>query len=206
MARSMSPKRRVFAEEYVVDLNGTAAAKRAGYSQASATGQAAEMLATPEVKGYVAELLAERSRRTEISQDDVLLELAAIAFARIDEVAPWDESGPHLVSSADLPDHVKAAVASVKVKRRREVMREGKEVTGAWEVEEFEVRPWDKLAALDKLARHLGMYQDETNDRDQTSGALVERFLSLPPEQLSALLAKPVDLALEMVANPVDQV
>lgn len=71
----LNPKRLRFAQEYLVDLNGTAAARRAGYSEKTANEQAARLLANASVQAEVARLMAERSKRTQIDQDRIVLEL-----------------------------------------------------------------------------------------------------------------------------------
>src|SRR3954466_9694923 len=69
-----------FVAEYLVDLNATQAAIRAGYSPASARTQAADLLTNPNISAAIAEAQAARSRRTEVTADRVVLELARVAF------------------------------------------------------------------------------------------------------------------------------
>ncbi len=72
------PKQKRFAEEYVLDLNGTNAAIRAGYSKRTAEQIAYQLLQKPLVLQYIAKLQAERSKRTNIDADYVLNRLAEI--------------------------------------------------------------------------------------------------------------------------------
>lgn len=76
----LTAKQQRFVEEYLIDLNATQAAIRAGYSPKTANEQGARLLANASVQEAIAKAMAERSRRTGISQDRVIQELARIAF------------------------------------------------------------------------------------------------------------------------------
>jgi len=67
----LTPKQKVFCEEYIIDLNGTQAAIRAGYSANSAKEIAYEHLTKPHIQDLVQELQAERSERTQVTSDYV---------------------------------------------------------------------------------------------------------------------------------------
>lgn len=143
----MKDKDILFAEEYLIDLNATAAALRAGFAPATAR-NASEWLkegGDREKKGLrqlVEKRMAERSRRTGVSADRVLMEIAKIAFTNPADVIDPDTGG---IREDAHPDAL-AAVAAVKV-------RDGR-------VEEREVRMADKTRALELLGRHLGMFKD----------------------------------------------
>ena len=79
----MTKKQKRFVEEYLIDLNATQAAIRAGYSPATAKEIGCENLTKPNISEAIAKAMAERSRRTGVNQDRVLQELAKIAFAKI---------------------------------------------------------------------------------------------------------------------------
>ena len=78
----MTKKQKRFVEEYLIDLNATQAAIRAGYSPATAKEIGCENLTKPNISEAIAKAMAERSRRTGVNQDRVLQELAKIAFAK----------------------------------------------------------------------------------------------------------------------------
>ena len=82
----MTEKQKRFVEEYLIDLNATQAAIRAGYSPQTAYSIGEENLRKPEIKSRIDKAMAERSRRTGINQDRVLQELARIGFAKITDV------------------------------------------------------------------------------------------------------------------------
>ena len=78
MAAKLTDKQRTFVAEYLVDLNATQAAIRAGYSPKTANEQAARLLANVNIAAAVAEAQAERATRTEINQDYVLNNLVEV--------------------------------------------------------------------------------------------------------------------------------
>ncbi len=89
----LTPKQEHFVKEYLVDLNGLKAAVRAGYSPKSAAVTAARNLKNPTVRAAVQDAMQRRARRTEVSQDRVLQELARIAFAAPDDLQQWRKVG-----------------------------------------------------------------------------------------------------------------
>ena len=78
----LTDKQKKFIDEYLVDLNATQAAIRAGYKEKAAYRTGAENLRKPQIQEEIQKRMEERQKRTEITQDMVLQELAAIAFAR----------------------------------------------------------------------------------------------------------------------------
>jgi phage terminase small subunit len=78
---ALTPKQQAFVDQYLVDLNATNAALRAGYSQKTAYSIGHENLNKPEIAAAVATAMAEREKRTHITQDRVLQELARLAFS-----------------------------------------------------------------------------------------------------------------------------
>ena len=83
----LTEKQKRFVQEYLVDLNATAAAKRAGYSEKSASRIAVELLNKTQVSAEIQKQQAKRQKRVEITQEKVLEELAAIAFANASQPA-----------------------------------------------------------------------------------------------------------------------
>lgn len=77
----MTPKQKQFVQEYLVDLNATQAAIRAGYKGKNVRVAAAKNMARADIQAAIAEGMEERSKRVEITQDEVLLELKQIALA-----------------------------------------------------------------------------------------------------------------------------
>lgn len=89
--QELTDKQARFCEEYLIDLNATQAAIRAGYSEKTAREQAAQNLSKLNIQEKIAELKAERAKRTEMTQDSVIQELAAVARAEIKGVRAVDK-------------------------------------------------------------------------------------------------------------------
>lgn len=161
----MTEKNKRFVEEYLIDLNATQAAIRAGYSPSTAGSIGNEILKKPEISKAIAQAMAERSKRTGVSQDRIVRELAKIAFSNLtDIVDPFDGS---VIQSADRDDL--ACIQSIKVKQSEDFT-------------EREVRLADKMRALELLGKHLGMFRD----RLEVSGLEEEKSkLGLIIEQMT---------------------
>lgn len=147
----MTDKQKTFCEEYLIDLNATQAAIRAGYSVATASEQASRLLGNVNVQREIERLKAERSRRTGITADRVLQELARIGFVNPMDVIDPDDATVHANANAD----DMAAIASVKVK-----VIPGKNGDDGFE---REVRLHDKVKALELMGKHLGMFTDKVD-------------------------------------------
>src|SRR3954452_24234115 len=100
----LNERQRRFVAEYLLDLNATQAAIRAGYAAATANRTGPRLLSNVGVAAGIAEAQAGRSRRTEVTQDRVVLELARIAFSDSRRVMSWGPGGVTLRDSAALTD------------------------------------------------------------------------------------------------------
>lgn len=144
----MTKKQKLFVEEYLIDLNATQAAIRAGYSAKTAQEQASRLLSNVMVQGSIAKAMAERSKRTGINQDRVIQELARIAFVNPQNVIDSEDASVR----EDATEDDLACIQSVKVKTMSG--EKGSSV-------EREVRLNDKMKALELLGKHLGMFKDK---------------------------------------------
>lgn len=144
----MTKKQKRFVEEYLVDLNATQAAIRAGYSPQTARDIGCENLTKLNIQNAIATAMAERSRRTGINQDRVIQEIAKLAFLNPVDVIDMDEAT--IKGEANRDDT--ACIASVKVKV---IPGEDGNIT------EREIKTYDKLKALELLGKHLGMFSDK---------------------------------------------
>ena len=163
----MTKKQKLFVEEYLIDLNATQAAIRAGYSPETAYSIGNENLKKPEVKAAIDKAMAERSRRTGISQDRVLQELAKIGFAKITDVVDPDTA--KILSNAKEEDL--ACIQSIKIKPNE------------WGTER-EVKLYDKKSALVDIGKHLGMFKENVNLNVETSEKLNDILSQLGGEGL----------------------
>lgn len=143
----LTEKQQRFVDEYLIDLNATQAAIRAGYSVKTANEQGSQNLAKLSIQQAIAEQMAERSKRTGINQDRVVLELAKIALVKMTDIV--DSQGR--IKSDASPDDL-ACIESVKYKQ-------SESETGSSVEREVKISP--KLKALELLGKHLGMWNDK---------------------------------------------
>lgn len=141
----MTKKQKRFAEEYLIDLNATQAAIRAGYSPDTAKEIGCENLTKPNIRACVDREMAERSKRTGVNADRVVRELAKIAFVNAADVINAKDA----TLRNDASEDDTAAIQSVKVK------------TFGDDGLEREIKMADKLKALELLGKHLGMFKDK---------------------------------------------
>lgn len=139
----MTAKQQRFCEEYLIDLNATRAAIRAGYSPKSAKTNGPRLLENAGVRARLETMMAHLSRRTGVSAERVVRELARVAFASMPDVVDMRTA----TLRPDATDDDRAAIASVRVK-------DGDMFT------EREVRMCDKVRALELLGKHLGAFTD----------------------------------------------
>ena len=147
MARKLTDKQKKFVEEYLIDLNATQSAIRAGYSPKTANEQGARLLANVSIQEAISKAMAERSRRTGINQDRIVQELARIAFVKITDVVDPDGEINTNASDDDL-----ACIESYKVE-------DSDSVNGS--SSKREVKLASKIKALELLGKHVGMWNDK---------------------------------------------
>lgn len=148
---ALTAKQHRFVQEYLVDLNATQAAIRAGYSAKRADAIGYENLRKPEIAAAVAESMKAREARTHITQDRVLQELARIAFFDIRKL--YREDGT-LKTPTELDDDAAAVLAGIDV---IEMASE----EGAAPMATKKAKVFDKGTALTLAMRHLGMLNDK---------------------------------------------
>lgn len=144
----MTKKQKRFVDEYLIDLNITQAAIRAGYSPKTAYSIGSENLKKPEIRACIEKAMAERSKRTGINQDRIIIELAKIGLLNPKDLVDFDEA----TVKEEAAEEDLAAIASVRVKRFPTKDGEGIE---------REIKMHDKTKALELLGRHFGMFKDK---------------------------------------------
>ena len=143
--KGLTPKQKRFIDEYLVDLNATQAYFRAGYSAKSenvAAATAIKLLRNAKISEELAIRFQERKKRTEVTQDMVIRELQRIAFSDPRDAMKWGKNGAFLKDSRDLTDDEAAAIAEVTETQSG-----------------LKIKRYDKLRALELLAKHLGMLE-----------------------------------------------
>lgn len=149
--QKLTEKQKRFVQEYLVDLNATAAAQRAGYKDPNIGRQ---LITKNNVSAAIQEAMDRRQSRVEITQDRVLRELAAIAFAKGTDYASIISGMVMVTDTGELTEEQKAAIVTIKQTK-----------------EGVEVKLADKLKALELLAKHLGLteFQEKPEDRDSVT-------------------------------------
>ena len=155
--RRLSRKQKLFVDEYLVDFNATQAAIRAGYSTKSARWIASRSLRNPAVRVAIAEAQAPRLAALELSAEEVLRELALVARANLLDYMRIDDRGMPEVDLSGLTRDQAAAIRAIEVEAFGEGKGEGRRIR-------FKMH--DKLAALDRLARHYGLFKESMNPAD----------------------------------------
>lgn len=153
--RGLSAKERSFVEAYIICLNGAEAVRRSAYkvSSANASSFANKLLDRPHVKAEIEAWQRRRSAQVSIDADKWLDEVSKIAF-----LDPADVIKDDLSPKASLTEIGPARRAIKKVKVRQEARGKDDDRPPA---EIIEVEFHDKLAALDKIAKHLGLYAED---------------------------------------------
>lgn len=184
---ALTDKQRRFVDEYLVDLNATQAAIRAGYSAKTAGQTAHEYLRKPEIAEAIRDAQERLSQRTEITQDMVLRELAKIGFSDIRKVVRWGRTelkvadaeeggatevhhGLALIGADEIDDDTAAAISEIS---------EGREG--------LKVKFHDKKGALVDIGRHLGMFKDRIEHSGPNGGPIP--IADMTDEQLAAIAA-----------------
>jgi phage terminase small subunit len=172
---ALTPKQARFVAEYLIDLNATQAAIRAGYSEKTAHVIGPENLGKPIIAAAITEAQDKRAGRTEITQDRVMAELAKLGFYDIRKAVRWgavpegrDEHGNaewpvEMVPSEDLDDETAAAITEVSLTAQG-----------------VKIKMVDKLAALEKLGRHLGMFAGSGGDEADAPSVTINLTTSAP--------------------------
>jgi phage terminase small subunit len=164
----VTPKQEAFVREYLIDLNATQAATRAGYSAHTANEQGARLLANVSVRSAVDSAIAARSVRTGITADRVLLELARIAFFDPRRLLQADGTP---IPVNELDEDTAAALAGMDVMEEYEGSGKDRVFIGYTK----KIKIADKVSALTLSMRHLGMLKDKV-ELDGPINVIVKRL------------------------------
>ena len=162
--KKLTSKQKMFVKEYLVDLNATQAALRAGYSEKTAYRTGADNLKKPQIQEAIQQAMQKREQRTEITADKVLEEYAKLGFSDVTDylqvvterilVGHDKETGEPISDisqfvlmkdTKDIPPEKLAAISEVKQHKDGSIS--------------FKLH--DKRGALDSIARHLGMFVEK---------------------------------------------
>tara|TARA_R110000765_G_scaffold335414_1_gene425810 strand:- start:84 stop:635 length:552 start_codon:yes stop_codon:yes gene_type:complete len=182
---ALTPKQARFVAEYLIDLNATQAAIRAGYSEKTAHAIGQENLRKPIIAESITEAQTQRAGRTEITQDRVMAELAKLGFYDIRNAVRWGgapqatQEGElvypvEMVASEDMDDSTAAAISEVSLTAQG-----------------VKIKMVDKLAALEKLGKHLGMFNGAGSDDGDSPSVTINLTTSAPVGDVRVTRHKP---------------
>ncbi|WP_347992613.1 terminase small subunit [uncultured Eubacterium sp.] len=196
----MTDKQIIFANEYLIDLNGTRAYKEAYphvKNDNTAAAAATRLMNVPDVKEYIEKRIKDRLERIEVTQDDVIQELAAVGFANVPEYAKvvtkpimiQTENGdyvPALDSEGNQMYCQAVEITETKELTRRQI----KAISGIKQGKNgIELSTYDKVKALELLGKHLGIFKDKV----EVSGNVNNPFEELSTEQLLRLAGEDLE-------------
>ncbi len=167
--KPLNAKHARFVAEFLVDLNATQAARRAGYSSKTAKAQGSRLLTNAAIAAAIAEGQKARAERTEVKADDILRELMRLAFGDIGPV--FDEEG-QLRPLHELAPEVRRTISSIE-----------HTAMGSEEQPRFvsKVKFWDKTKALELLGKHLKLFTDKVEHSGAVSIAVVDPYATEKP-------------------------
>lgn len=154
----LSPKQRVFVEEYLKCWNAAEAARRAGYSVKTARKIGSENLTKPDISAAIDERLAE----LKLEADEVLVRLGAIARGTMRDFLTVNEAGQPDYDFSDAP---LGLLKELKITTRK---GEG------WQEKSVEVKLYDAQGALTTLAKHHRLLTDRVEVRDWQTQAVAD--------------------------------
>lgn len=163
----LKPKQLAFIDEYLIDLNATQAAIRAGYSEETSGAIGNENLQKPKIKDVIKQRLIERQKRTEITQDRVINEIAKLAF--FDSRKLFNSDGSP-IPIQELDDSTAGAIVGI------DVMSINDNAT----IIKYKIA--DKNNSLDKLMKHMGCYAPEKKDITVDSATLLKEIAKELPD------------------------
>jgi phage terminase small subunit len=155
VSRKTSLRYQRFAQEYVIDLNGSRAATAAGYSPTTAASKASQLLTISKVQRLISDLQSKRASKLELSASKVVEEIQRLAFSNMQDYTRVDSDGKAVLDLSTLSRDQFAAVQEI-----REDTTGGSGDGERKVVVRTTLKLSDKTKNLELLCRHLGILQD----------------------------------------------
>jgi len=173
---SLNPKQLRFVEEYLVDLNGTDAAIRAGYNagkaKKSAGIAAVRLLADRRISTEIARRQAKMSAKFEVTRERIVAELAKIGFWNIDDIVSKTSAGDPFIDLSKADRDVMAGVTEITVDDYVDGRGED-----ARAVKRIKIKGGNKHGALVDLGKHLGMFTKDNPPPGEAPDVPTERVV-----------------------------
>lgn len=181
--KPLRPRQQRFLDEYLVDLNGSAAVLRSGFKTKYPESTAQKMLAVPSMNAALKERQAAMARRLEITQDNIARELAKIGFASSEDF--YDADGNQLPWRL-ISSRAKAAIKSIIIDETIEASSDPEKPPIVKRRTKFYLH--DKRAALNDLAQHLGMYKHHIEIDDKRPSAEQQQLADQARQKFMGML------------------
>ena len=159
MADKLTDKQAKFVDEYLIDLNATQAALRAGYSKDTSYAIGFENLKKLEIQTAIQKRQKELKESTQITQERILKEESCLAFSDFEDLFSPDGT---TIAPRDIPEHLRRAISGVEIIER---WVKGRDDEPEKEVK-YKYRLWDKGRSLERISKHLGMYPMPGSSKD----------------------------------------
>lgn len=154
---SLTDKQKRFCQEYIIDLNGTQAAIRAGYSKNTARQIAEQNLSKLDIQEYISSLQQKIGDKLEITAERVIGEIAKLAFSNVQDFLEADNT---ITDISALSRDTAAAVESIK----KTTTEWGSDDKGGTKTH-ISFKLYDKISALEKLGKHLGIFEMDNKQK-----------------------------------------
>ncbi|MCP3686554.1 MAG: terminase small subunit [bacterium] len=148
----LTDKQQKFINEYLVDLNATQAAIRAGYSKKTAQRMGSENLSKQVIQKVLQKQRVILAKKNDITVERVLQEEKCLAF--IDPITVFELKEGTDKSPADLPENIRRAIAGID-----------KTISGKDGKTTYKYKFWDKGKSLERISKHLGLYEKDNNQQ-----------------------------------------
>lgn len=166
----LSAKREAFVRAYVAYGNATQAAIAAGYSEKTAKQQGSRLLTDVDIQAAIEDQRAPIMNHYEVTAERVIAELSKIAFSSMGDLMEVDADGNPQLRLDGLTDQQKAAIAEFQT----DSLSRGEGTS----IIKVKVKMHDKLSALEKLGRQLGMFGGKAeDDRNNAEAAALREML-----------------------------
>ena len=167
--KELKAKHKIFISEYLIDFNGTRAAREAGYEEKNASSEAHNLLRKPKIAAKIKKAMAKRFEDNEKKSKKVIEQLSKIAFAKMGHVASWDEDGLVFINSNFIETD---AVQEVQFNWTKAGPKK-------------KIKLYDKVKALAALGEALGMYDREDPGSDEDHRETNEKEILQDIQELS---------------------
>lgn len=149
----MTHQQEIFCLEYIKSRNATQAAIKAGYSERSARVTGARLLTYADISKYINKKLDETKKKLQLTEEKVLDEIRKLAFS---DLKDYVNGGNNILEIKGLSNEKTAAIQGIKIEERT--------IKGQTIVNQ-EIKLYNKLDALEKLAKHLGLYERDNRQK-----------------------------------------